>query len=184
MFRAKTIVTVITAFLVLIPWNLLIAQDLAAQARPRSPRADQAIRVKPQELGAYLHGKKVTAMLGDGSWLEGKVGEATADKIAIDVKKASSPRFKKGKQDIAIQEFASFAWKQTKSRLGRTVLTPTLAVVGAFFGTLAGATTSDDFDDLGHAGAGMGLGLSAGIVGGYLIGRAIDSKETILMVEK
>ena len=181
MIRKEPCAVIFIVLLLLIAASM---RDAWAQSPPPPKLSGRVIHVKPHELTSYLGGERVIALMRDGSWLEGKVLGATGDTLHLVVNKEGSSRFKKGRHAVPAAEFLSFSLKKTKRLVGRTILTPTVGLLGAAAGSVIGYVSGNSFGDPHKGSVGLGMGLVLGCAGGYLIGREIDREKLIIMVEK
>jgi hypothetical protein len=141
-----------------------------------SLQATERLMLKWSELDAVIVGKKITTVLPDGRKVEGGVVAVKPDSLVL--RNVEIPR-----GSVSTLKFSKRGWKWR-----------VIGAVGGFIvGGLGGAAIGDkinrcgslsltdwcEFDGIVYGGM---IGLGAGSVGGYLVGRRADRRTTLVEI--
>ncbi len=134
------------------------------------------------ELGAAVGNQQVTLVLTNGVRIQGTVERVLEDALAVNVRKTSNPRlYAAGQTSIARKEIAQLRIKRVKGP-GRAIGAAGIGALGAL-ATLPWALSEKRVNVSDSSRIASWSAISAGcVVGGYLVGRMIDSKETVFTI--
>ena len=125
-------------------------------------------------------GHTVEATLKDGAKVKGEVVVVRDEALVMDVKKTSGEKaYPKGNGSIPRSSLVMINLERTKGAWGRTMGT----VVGVLAGMVGGGYTALVGTNSAGSGTAVFLGIaSAGAVGGYYAGRALDKHKTLIKI--
>jgi hypothetical protein len=133
------------------------------------------LEVSPGSLGAIVLDEKVTMMMRDGTYVEGKVRQATEERLVVDVSKSEPKGRLHGSSMIPTADIAVVYMKKN----GPIAVPVLLGILGGLLGGTAGSYAAYQSDAYGAAGGFMVLG---GIAGGATAGAYVGheaAKKTI-----
>lgn len=149
-------------------------QLLAAQSESRS--------VSWGKLGAAVADRDVTVVLAGGVRLQGTVESVLADALAMNVRKSSDRRvYPAGQSSIARKDIAEVRIKRVRGPF-RAIFAAGAGGAGAL-ASLPWAISEERVNVSDSSRLASWMALSAGFsVAGYLLGRAIDTGETVVTI--
>lgn len=138
------------------------------------------VEVRWNELSALILGHTVTVVLPGGTVLAGEVMAVRADSLALDVHRTSNVQVQpKGSASIPRRSITTLQLTERTGAGGRVLG----VVVGAVAGMVAGAEMVVHTSTTEAAAVSTFTGVSvAGVVGGYYVGRAVDTRTTMIRV--
>ena len=158
---------------------LLLLPSLHAQ--PASSSAARPVELKWGELSSLIRNQKVSMVLPDATMISGEAIVVREDALVIDVKKTSNASaYHKGHTPIP-RASVTLLQLERRNRKGARVIGTTVGVIGGVIGGGYVALLTADDSPGGFAATWTSLA-TAGSVGGYLLGKEIDSKTTYIKV--
>jgi len=156
-------------------WAAFCAVNLSAAAA-----ATNRMEVHWNQLSSLILGREVSLVLPGGTDIAGDVIAVRADSLALDVRKTSNEKVQpKGESAIPRASITTLQLRERKGVGGRVLG----VVVGAIVGMVAGGETVAHTTYNEAAAVGTFTGVSvAGAVGGYYVGRSVDSRTTVIRV--
>jgi hypothetical protein len=131
-------------------------------------------------LKALLEGKKISAMFSDGTLVKGRIREVRSDSLLILVQSSEgASALSKGDQSIPIRRFPAIQLTQCQGNK-RAILTSALSAGGFVAGFFAGLES--DFETT-QGKAAVVLLPAAGGVGGYFLGKSLDTREITILIK-
>ncbi len=134
------------------------------------------------KLGAAVANQEVTLVLSSGVRVKGTVESVLEDALAVNIHKTSNTRlYAAGQASIARKDISEVRIKRVKGP-GRVIGAAGIGAAGAF-ASLPWALSENRVNVSDSSRMASWAVISAGcVVGGYLIGRAIDTKETVITI--
>ena len=165
----------------------LTSSSICAQTAKPEKRldADRAtLTVTADRLGEIIHQESISAMLHDGTFLQGKVIKASPNEIHLKLHKVEPKGRLQGKESIIPSSDFSVVEYRT-GRKGGFIAAPIGMGIGFGFLGLLGAGIIFMVSDVGEAGAiAIAIGLpTGGAVGGALLGRELVKKTITIKVQ-
>ncbi len=162
--------------LTVLPALLLLTLPALCAQQPARP-----VELKWGELASLIGNQKVQMALPDGAVISGETITVREDALVLDVKKTSdTSAHPKGYTPIP-RESVTLLKVERRSRRGARAIGTTVGVISGVIGGAYIATVTADQTAGGFLGTWAGIA-SAGSVGGYLVGKQIDTETTYIKV--
>lgn len=160
----------------ILPMQAVLGQD---SSHPLIPQGRSTLSVGPAALAPLVEDAKIRLMLRDGTYVEGKVLNATETELKMKVGHSEPEgRIKKGECNIPTREISAVYLKKK----GPAVLPIALGILGGFGGALIGSYAGYESGNTGTL-LGLGIGLTtAGATGGALLGAEVAKKTVTINV--
>jgi hypothetical protein len=160
------------------PVTLLVAFALVGQSAAMA--APRPLELKWSELSSTLRGRTIQLTLPEGAIVSGEVIVVREDSLVLNVRKTSDPKsYSKGNAAIPRAAVTVLSMTESRGHWGRKIGSG----LGTFSGVLAGAYVVAKTEPSGGAGlAVFGAITAAGTIGGYFLGRAADTRVTLIRV--
>jgi len=133
-----------------------------------------------EEVGSRIQGKEIELTLRGGTTVGGEVAAVREESLVLNLHKTSDPKsYPKGRATIPRASITVLNIKETRGRWGRKM--------GAGLGTLAGVLAGGYIVGTTAPSAGSGLAIfgaiaGAATVGGYYLGKAADTRDTLIRI--
>jgi hypothetical protein len=160
------------------PVSVLVAFALVAQSTAMA--APKPVELKWSELGSTIQGRTINLTLPGGITVGGDVTVVRDESLVLNVHKTSdSKAFPKGNATIPKASVTVLSLTETRGRWGRKM--------GSGLGTLTGVLAGGYIAANTASSAGSGLAIfgviaGAGTLGGYYLGKAADTRDTLIRV--
>ena len=140
--------------------------------------SNNVLSVSSDSLGAMVLDQNIKLMMRDGTYVEGKVIQATREAITVKVKK-SEPRDRVAGPEAVLA--TSDIGTVYLSKSGSTAVPIVLGIAGGFLGGMAtAAAVLDGGSD--NSAALVFLGMGGGAAGGAILGREVVKKTVTINV--
>jgi hypothetical protein len=134
------------------------------------------------KLGAAVANQEVSLVLSNGVRLKGTIERVVEDALAVNIHKTSNRRlYAVGQASIPRQEVSEIRIKRIEGPM-RAICSAAIGGLGSL-AALPWALSEERVNVSGSSRVAAWAGISAGLVAaGYLVGRAVDSKETVITI--
>lgn len=168
----KGLMSTVVLIILFLPSN-----SFADEGQDNKKRHRDVLTLSSDSVGAMVLDKKIKLMMRDGTYVEGKVIQASQESITLKVKKSEpKDRFAEKEAIIPTQDIGSLHFRK-----GGTIAAPILfGIGGGIAGAIAGARISYDTHDENYAGGLIGAPLGA--IGGALLGGELVKKTVTINV--
>ncbi len=157
-------------------WVAVSAPQLTSGTKNGLPGASD-LEVSADAIGAMVLNEKIKLMARDGTYVEGKVLQATPDSLVMDVSKSEPKRFR-GQSTVPIADVAVVYMRKN----GSVAAPVALGVIGGFL-ALIGSSYAAYESNSGPIGAFMIIGgTAAGAAAGAYAGREAAKKTLTISV--
>ena len=159
---------------------ILSSSSLAEEGQGNKKGQRDVLTLSSDSVGAMVLNKKIKLMMRDGTYVEGKVIQASQESITLKVKKTEPKgRFPQKEAVLATSDIGS-----VHLRKGGTIAAPiALGILGGILGTALTFSAGRDAESKGYIGV-VTAGAVGGSIGGALLGREIVKKTVTINVQQ
>jgi hypothetical protein len=160
------------------PVAILVAIALVGESTAMA--AEKPLELTWSEVGSRIQGKDIELTLPGGTTVGGEVAAVREECLVLNLHKTSDPKsYPKGNATIPRASVTVLKIKESRGRWGRKM--------GTRLGTLAGVLAGGYVAGNTASSAGSGLAIfgaiaGAATVGGYYLGKAADTRDTLIRI--